>query len=211
MVKQYSNLLVGFTLSTWLFLVALSPSANASEISYTFTGDYTSLASGVDFIDLVGASFVYTSTFEREPSICTVGVGFVGCAYFVGTASLTLTGTIGGINDGVAIAAPFKSQSIRQEPFLTYFSGSALTVGGIELDLMNLVPIDPALFTGVGSLLPELTPADIFPGTAFAATDHFANVYTIENITVTSSVPEPMTATLVLLGLLGLRRKLQLD
>jgi len=194
-----------------LFVATQAQSVNATEISYTFTGDYTSLEGGTDSAGLVGSSFLYTSVFERTPlpGDCTVDPSFTSCVYFVGTASLTLTGTAGGVRDGTFSIGSFTAQSIRQEPSLTYFSGNAFNIGGFELDVMNLVPINPALFTGVGSLLPILTTADILSGPAFGGTDGFANVYGITNITVSSSVPEPSAAAILLIGLLGLRRKIR--
>jgi len=189
----------------------LAPPADAVPIRYTFAATL-SLASGSDSLDLDGATLTITvdADSSASPSSTISGTNNEMSFYSV-TATAVFSDRPNAASDEIVIytpnlmvinhfpPSPGSDQFGIQSSFAS-FSSETIAMPGIALDFVS-----SAFLPGIGPpALPLFDPSDVASvGAAQLHQQPTLPIYDLENVSITA-VPEPTTAVLLLIGMLGL-------
>jgi len=192
----------------------LAPPADAVPIQYTFAATL-SLSSGTDSLDLDGATLTITVDTDSSASPSSTLSGTNNeLSYYGVTATAVFSGRPNAASDEIVVYTPnlmvtnhfppsSGSDQFGIQSSLASFSSQAIAMPGIALDFIGL-----AFLPGTGPpALPLFDQSDV--GSVSAAQLHkqpTSPYYNLDNVSI-AAVPEPTTAVLLLIGMLGLAAK----
>ena len=189
----------------------LAPPADAVPIRYTFAATL-SLAGGSDGLDLDGATLTITVDADSSASPSSIVSGTNNEMSFYGvTATAVFSSRPNAASDEIVVYTPNlivnnhfppspESDQFGIQSSFASFSSETIFMPGIALDFVS-----SAFLPGTGPpALPLFDPSDV--ASVSAAQLHqqpTLPAYDLENVSITA-VPEPTTAVLLLMGMLGL-------